>query len=392
MVQKKKSSVGSSSRPHSRIEELSLDAEHGSVIELDLENLDKPSAMTFSAESIETPDNFEIPDDFYSDRDAFDAQIAEINDNSVRTFSAQADDEAANGAEMIVGTAIGFRTDANGMPTGELAYKVYINKMGMRAGIRPSSSVGTEFKGKPIDVQVAGDIRPLAAVPQRFQRPVPCGCSISNASDDQRKGRMSAGTLGCLVVLNNGKLCILSNNHVLAGSNTGIVLKDRITQQGGFDGGGRLPQDLIGVLENFVPISVSSPNEVDAAVAFTSRQLVKPSMVGFSILPTPIAAKLGMTVVKNGRTTGSTMGVVTAIQARVPVPYQGLGTANFQDQIEITGVGGGWFSDRGDSGALVMTAFSKQPVGLLFAGGGQLTWANPISTVASAMGIRAFVN
>lgn len=61
--------------------------------------------------------------------------------------------------------------------------------------------------------------------------------------------------------------------------------------------------------------------------------------------------------------------------------------ARFVDQVSIRGLTGD-FSRRGDSGALVWTwNATRNPVGLLFAGGGDLTFANPIESVLTALDV-----
>ena len=63
-----------------------------------------------------------------------------------------------------------------------------------------------------------------------------------------------------------------------------------------------------------------------------------------------------------------------------------------KDQIAIRGVNGP-FSKPGDSGSLVVTSATKQPVALLFAGSSDssMTFANPIGAVIAALGIKEFV-
>lgn len=84
------------------------------------------------------------------------------------------------------------------------------------------------------------------------------------------------------------------------------------------------------------------------------------------------------------------MGTVIALGVNsLRIPYRRF-TASFDNQIAIRGVGTD-FSAGGDSGSLIVTLNSKQPVGLLFAGGNGITFANPIGTVMSQLGIARFV-
>jgi hypothetical protein len=71
------------------------------------------------------------------------------------------------------------------------------------------------------------------------------------------------------------------------------------------------------------------------------------------------------------------------------VNYGGGRVALFRDQIAIRGSGGTLFSAGGDSGSSIWTwdAF-RRPVGLLFAGGGGITFANKMTRVVAALDIN----
>ena len=61
----------------------------------------------------------------------------------------------------------------------------------------------------------------------------------------------------------------------------------------------------------------------------------------------------------------------------------------FKDQIAIRGNGGRAFSAGGDSGSVVWCWDRRRyPVGLLFAGGGGITFANKMWRVLHALDIR----
>jgi len=203
--------------------------------------------------------------------------------------------------------------------------------------------------------------------------------------------QVTAGTIGCLIALDNNKLCLLSNNHVLANVNNANI-GDPIIQPGTLDGG-RMPGDRIGVLERFVRIDFNGTNHVDAAAAWTAASLVKPGHVTYALNPSPLNPALHMSVLKNGRTTQATTGIVTDVNAdNVRVGY-GSRVALFDDQILIQGTGGRAFSLGGDSGSLIVTAGSRQPVALLFAGprDGSFTIASPIAAVMRELGIKRFI-
>lgn len=132
------------------------------------------------------------------------------------------------------------------------------------------------------------------------------------------------------------------------------------------------------------------PNRVDAAIA----ELSSPTSVddatpadGYGVpKSSPITAVLGMRVIKYGRTTGQTRGTVDAVNVTIFVGYD-TGTARFVNQIAIKG---GRFSKGGDSGSLVVVERGNDalaPVGLVFAGGRGLTFANSIQDVLSSLSI-----
>jgi hypothetical protein len=108
----------------------------------------------------------------------------------------------------------------------------------------------------------------------------------------------------------------------------------------------------------------------------------------FDVGSVPVTPYLGMPVGKTGRTTELTSGRVTALSATINVSYGGGRVATFCDQIAIQAYSGN-FSAGGDSGSLIWTwDAARRPVGLLFAGGGNVTFANKIGRVLTALDIR----
>ena len=243
----------------------------------------------------------------------------------------------------------------------------------------------------PVNVIVTGLID---AQPHRFRiRPAPGGVSVAHF-------RVTAGTIGCLSVgrsaPRNSRLMILSNNHVLANSNN-AAFGDCICQPGPADGG-KCPADQIAILERFVPINFSGGvNYVDAATGWCWPDRVRRELVYlangqrqfFRIGSIPAAPQLNMAVGKSGRTTQLTRGTIIDISATIRVNYGGGRVALFSDQMAIRGAGGALFSAGGDSGSSIWTwDAARRPVGLLFAGGGGITFANKMSRVVAALDIN----
>lgn len=244
----------------------------------------------------------------------------------------------------------------------------------------------------PVNIIVTGVIE---AQPHRFRmRPAPGGISVGHF-------RVTAGTIGCLAIgrtaPRNSRLMILSNNHVLADTNGG-VFGDCICQPGTADLG-RCPADQIAVLERFVPINFAAGavNFVDCATGWAWPDRVRRELVHlvggvpqfFRIGSVPVAPALNMAVGKSGRTTQLTRGTIIDISASVNVSYGAKGVALFRDQISIRGAGGTLFSAGGDSGSSIWTWDpARQPVGLLFAGGNGITFANKMGRVLAALDIN----
>ena len=286
----------------------------------------------------------------------------------------------------LLGTAVGRLSD------GRPEVTVFAKNAGAAA------RVPTELDGIPVTVEVTGEISALPAVskasphakpgggagsikPTGYARPAYVGMSTGNALE------CAAGTIGAKIS-KGGSIYALSNNHVYARENAGSV-GEVIYQPGRYDlNCGSGSQYAFGTLAFFQNISFSGNNTVDVALAKlnSSTQLNASTPPGGYGAPSSATttATLNMAVQKFGRTTGLTTGVVTGVNVTVRVQYTD-GVATFVNQVQITGNRGA-FSKAGDSGSLIVTQNGKNPVALLFAGGGTSTFANPIGPVLQAVG------
>jgi hypothetical protein len=307
--------------------------------------------------------------------------------------------QSYEGAGNIQGVGFGVAEEgqmASGAAPGDPVLNVYVAEPQgaeeVRAVIAEAMGVtAAASEDVPINVVVSGAID---AQPHRFRiRPAPGGVSVGHF-------RVTAGTLGCLATglhaPRTNRLFILSNNHVLANSNA-AAFGDCISQPGRADGG-VCPADRIAILERFIPITFAGAcNYVDCATGWAWPNLVRRELMYvsggvrrfFRVSSAPRACAVGLLVGKTGRTTQLTTGRITDCSASVRVNY-GLGrVALFCDQIVIRSVTTNPFSAGGDSGSLVWTWDARRnPVGLLFAGGGGLTIANKIGRVLAALDIR----
>lgn len=178
---------------------------------------------------------------------------------------------------------------------------------------------------------------------------------------------------------------LLSNNHVLAGTNR-FPHDWPILQPGLADGGS--PRDVIGRLYRYIPIRFGSGtnwpiNYVDAAIADVNLEDLDREVFWVGRVQRLYSAPMvGDIVQKAGRTTGFTTGRVRNVNATVNVNYGGGRVARFARQIITTRM-----SAPGDSGSLV-TNRDEGAVGLLFAGSPTITILNNILFVQSLLQIR----
>ncbi|HEY8505311.1 MAG TPA: hypothetical protein VIL46_12065 [Gemmataceae bacterium] len=298
------------------------------------------------------------------------------------------------GPENFIGAFVGEKR-VSGAPTGQTVLKVLVRrKVDDPSRIDPQALIGETFQGQPVDIEELEEVFLLNF--WGFEPPpAKGGASIGHGPSG------ATGTLGCLVAEEGTNyLCILSNNHVIGNSNMGQP-GDKIFHPGRVDQGLHVYQ--IGTLYKIHPISFTTFNEVDAALARTRPEVADFAHHFYTLNPELQTARVGMLVSKEGRTTGPTLGVVRGVLGVLDVPYPvktpfGVQErpARFREQIVIQGLGGA-FSQRGDSGSLVVEHETKRPVGLLFAGGRgrdgiDYTFANPIRRVREALNINRFIS
>jgi hypothetical protein len=311
----------------------------------------------------------------------------------------------------VVGVGIGYKTIGN-RRTDELSIIALVRQKVPPESLPPGALIPQEVNGARVDVLQVGQLRAFQAPTDRW-RPAPGGVSIGHY-------QITAGTLGCVVRdRRTGSRLILSNNHVLANSNSASP-GDAILQPGAYDGGNP-NNDTIAHLERFVPIQFSlepgscsiaksfadianllarligsshrldvlkihqqAINQVDAAVARPVEDgVVSDEILEIGTLTGTAPATLGMAVRKSGRTTGFTRGEISVIAATVNVTYGAGRVATFDNQLVA-----GPMSQGGDSGSLVAAGDSPRAVGLLFAGSDQSTIFSPIQLVLDALEVN----
>jgi len=317
----------------------------------------------------------------------------------------------------VIGLDVGYRVKG-GKITDERVVKVYVSRKLAKSDLAEEHLIPTKLKiddhEVSVDVEEGTIDRPHIFTLR--SRPLRGGSSIGPAAS------VLAGTLGICVTLNDGHSYILSNNHVIAGSNQAPIGAN-IVQPSLLDGG-NATNDIVAALSDFVPldfgsvtiqifgqtITLPNPNYVDGAIARVTNGYNDGNReihwIGYpSFLPTFVhggilgqiqsslermlwrISLLNRRVCKMGRTTEFTIGKIISVSYDLFVgPYANGQNAWFENQIRIEGDNGP-FSRPGDSGSLVVDFETRDPLGLLFSGGGNFTNANPLDEVMSRLGI-----
>lgn len=147
---------------------------------------------------------------------------------------------------------------------------------------------------------------------KRRLEPIMPGVSIGNVNT-------TAGTLGCVVRESaSGQLRLLSNWHVFNGA-TG-KLGDSIVQPGPYDDNRTKRNECGRLVRSFLGLAG------DCAIASIVRRRVRPEILGLGVTVRRLGdPQLGDRVVKSGRTTAATYGLVTRVHTITKLDYDHLG-------------------------------------------------------------------
>ena len=280
------------------------------------------------------------------------------------------------------------------------------NEMLPRQQIEP---VPKEIEGITTDIiEIPGGFRPRAD--DSRHRPFSGGVAMIHYKTP------GTGTLGLIVQRTKGpskKLYGLTNNHVGANEDVKDLnpppakRKDSWIQPGAH-GGGRAPKDVIAGLymwNKLIPSAPGSINYYDAAIGMIINNSL-PDAKAYEMMDVGKVKgmednNLGDKVMKRGRTTLKTIGMVYALippPQTIQVPYRGY-PCDFTDQVVIVGDPPSEpFSLPGDSGSVIVST-NKDSTGshkakaLLFAGGEgsdgiDYTIASPIKKVAKDFNLK----
>lgn len=368
------------------------------------------------------------------------ANAADSGSASVTVAQQVAVTVTPNPVSVAIFTTQQFTAAVNGVPSTAVAWQVngvtggsqgtgFISSSGLfvAPGGVPTASNGTGgVTTTPVTVTAvstantsdSGSATVTIFPPNQNLQPgaIQFGTSGSNQNDSTTSGNSitcCGGTLGSLVT-RGGTQYILSNNHVLActdgGTNNGTQCStgSNIIQPGLIDSNcGQGTFDTVAHLSQFYNLETGTGTKIDAAIAqavsgavdTTGKILFLGATTDANNVPVAdaphggsgVTASVNMAVAKSGRSTGLTCSTVFATNVSSSVQYQkGCGTGTmfpetFTNQVTINQVGpsGGGFSAPGDSGSLIVTQNSADPVALLYAGSDTDTVGNPVAPVLS---------
>jgi endonuclease G len=279
--------------------------------------------------------------------------------------------------EGVTAVDVGFKI-SDGEITDTVALRVHVAHKRPVAELAASEVLNDadhprDVEGYPVDVIEASyglssgpivleDVGVAEAVDRRTRiRPILGGISVGNP-------RITAGTLGAVVFHRTTcQTMILSNFHVLAGA-LSATAGEEIHQPGRLDGG--MAGDRVATLSRF-----RIDSGMDAAVATIDPGVTfDRELLGVGTITGTTTPTLGMEVVKSGRTTAITRGIIDGVSLTVSIDYgRDVGVVTLTDQIHLV-PRPPWpavdaeVSMGGDSGSIWLEEATMRAIGLHFAG------------------------
>lgn len=295
------------------------------------------------------------------------------------------------GLPGVTGIDVGYKV-VGGVQTDEVSIRVHVEQK--RATVPEGQAVPGEIDGVVTDVlerryepQVAREDVTVSMQADTTHYPTLQG-GMSIGPSRTIGGYIHAGTLGAVVVDNvSGQHSALTNFHVACVDSTWQV-GDRQVQPSRIDTGNP-PGDEFGAIVR----AMITSNVDGGLLSIDSGRANSAQIIDIGTVHGTKVATLGMAVRKRGRTTLLTYGSVDGVSASVNVDYgNGIGVKTLTNQISITTdtTRNPLFSDHGDSGSVIVDG-TGDVVGLLFAGSGTSTVANPIAAVLSELNISMLV-
>jgi hypothetical protein len=319
-------------------------------------------------------------------------------------FTATVNGTSSGGVTWEVSGVVGGNSVSGTITSGGLYYAPNSVPITGKNGKSVAATV-TVTAVSQADSTASGSVA-VTIVPPNQNKQTLLGVSGGNANDSNAASPATCcgGTLGALVS-RGGNQYILSNSHILA-RNDDAVLGEAIIQPALLDSScSAAASNTVANLSQFVNLEnpPSGQTIVDAALAQVVAGSVDPlgtilelgsSANGSAPTDGPphagsgVAPSVNGLVAKSGRTTGLTCSSIAAINVTANIQYQkGCGTGTtfnvtFSDLVDIHD---SVFSAEGDSGALIVTQDTSDPVALLLASSDTDTLGNSISDVLRSL-------
>lgn len=312
--------------------------------------------------------------------------------------------------------SVGMKQTEGKAISPSVCIRVYVDKKVKKEAMRQEDLIPETIEGIPTDVNVLDYDFQFSDDTAKY-RPIVGGIQITNGIldlNDQLAPEMYSGTLGCLGK-HNGKIVALTNWHVV--SRSGGKIGSKVYQARPpilpaapdiFPAKPTSDEDKIGTIENLLIndkvdcaiIKITEPCKClccECCGLDYSNQIHNLNMNGDNFIHGVEGAHANMKVVKVGKKTGKTEGVIIDTQfPSLTISRDGT-NYTFLKQIKIEHKDGATkqFSHSGDSGSVIINIANSHIVGLLFSDGtkqvnGQphyATFANHITDVTSALGM-----
>lgn len=277
---------------------------------------------------------------------------------------------------------VGFRWKGEKM-TREIALRAYVKKKQLKKDLDSKDIVPEDIDGFPVDVIQSnitqGDPITASETTDRGLNPYKSD-PLMGGVETWNVAIRDIGTLGAIVYdRQTGQQMALSNFHVFVKNQPQDAVGNIITQP--CTGGNA--DDIIGKV-------VKSDSTLDCSIAqLTTKRQISTSLEGISGgIKGIVAPTLGMQVMKSGRATGITYGMIDGVGADNDNTFTIVPIPNKWDKKEI--------SSGGDSGSIWIEQSSHAAVGLHFGGEtstalkDERAWAKSIQYVAHKLDIDVF--
>jgi hypothetical protein len=295
----------------------------------------------------------------------------------------------------VFGSGVGRRT-ARGDRTDELAIVVFVDRKLPLSALRPEEVLPRSIDGAggEVRVDVVERERPRFTVDQAKYRPLLGGCEIRGG------GRGTLG--GVLYDATDTGLVLLTCNHVLTlpGQRDAIPAAAAVQQPDNIAMG----VDVVGRTKRIVPMVRPPLIPPGADTTYLGGRWFAPVDAGiveldprltahFEVIDlgkhpyVPFPPSIDLPVKKRGRTTELTAGTIQEVGIDVLVTDDDGQRMwiGFPDHVFTVKGDAGAFSERGDSGSLVIDADGAGTRGMVFAAGGGVSYACNMGSVMAAL-------